>query len=86
MAIPEHHRTNFGTLQTAFDSRDVVLVECTSTKTGEPVYMLCIAYRDGDDRYVLRPFAKLMEDPFEEVDPPGLNQPRVPDRALGESP
>ena len=70
MAIPEGYRQNFETLQRAQDNGDLVLVECTDTKTGKPVYTICAMQPDGDG-YLMVPLAKMFDgDPYKELVPP----------------
>lgn len=74
MAIPDHHRTNFGTLKLAFGDHQAALVECTSKETGELVYVICaVNHLDGD--YQLIPLAKMFDgSAFDEVIPPEGNR------------
>jgi hypothetical protein len=41
MAIPDAIKTNFHTLEKAFKSQDIVLLECRNRSDGEPAYVLC---------------------------------------------
>lgn len=70
MAIPEAHRTNFGTLLRAAADGNLALMECTDAVTGVPRYVIVAVGRDGDE-FVMTPFGHLSEgNPFEAYVPP----------------
>lgn len=70
MAIPKGHKTNYETLLKAAQSNDLALMECTDTKTGDPVYVLCAVNRLNKE-FEFVPLARLFNsDPYEEVNPP----------------
>lgn len=73
MAIALHHKTNFQTLERAFDDGNVAIVECTDRATGEKVPVLCTVQPSGDEAAPIEmvPFAKLfVGNPYDEIDPP----------------
>jgi len=72
--IPKGHQANFDTLCRAARNHDLLLLECTSTETGQPVFVICARYMD-DDEHVMVPLAKMFDgNPYEEVTPPGLEE------------
>lgn len=65
MAIPDGHRANFQTLLRAAEQGDLVLMECTDARTGEPRYVICAVGRD-ESGYLLTPFGHLHDgNPYE---------------------
>jgi hypothetical protein len=45
-------------------------MECQDTATGEAVAVLCAANRHPDGSIDFVPFAKLLDDPYRQVNPP----------------
>jgi hypothetical protein len=41
MAIPDAIKNNFHTLERAFRSGDIALLECRNSADGEPAYAIC---------------------------------------------
>ena len=71
MAIATGHKSNFTTLQQAFDNGDVALMECQLTTTGEEVAVICAANRFPDGSVEFAPFAMLFNgNPYEILNPP----------------
>lgn len=72
MSIPQGHKSNFQTLQAAFDNNDVALMECTD-KAGKSVYVICATFKEEDGTVVFTPFAKLFDgNPYDELNPPSI--------------
>lgn len=70
MAIPEAHRTNFGTLLRAAADGNLALMECSDAVTGVPRYVIAAVGRDRNE-FVMTPFGHLAEgNPFEAYVPP----------------
>ena len=70
MAIPKGTVSNFDTLQRACRNGDVVLLECTDAKTGEPAYAVCAVNRDAGEFHFV-PIAKMFNgNPYKELVPP----------------
>jgi hypothetical protein len=71
MPLLDGHKLNFETLQQAFASGDVALMECQSASTGETVAVVCAANRDPDGQIEFVPFATLFNgNPYEALNPP----------------
>lgn len=71
MAIPEAHRTNFGTLLRAAADGNLDLMECTDAVSGVPRYVIAAVGRDGD-QFVMTPFGHLSDgNPYDAYCPPG---------------
>ena len=74
MAIPDGVKQNFETLRTAFQNRDVALMECTDKTTGVPIYVVCAVEHegeeDGGDAFVFIPFAVMDHELIDKVSPP----------------
>lgn len=70
MPLNKHHKTNLETLERAFESGDVCLMECRRKSDQEIVAMLCaVGYEDGE--YIMTPFAEMVNgNPFEMYEPP----------------
>ncbi|MGL4243440.1 MAG: DUF6117 family protein [Beijerinckiaceae bacterium] len=72
MAIPDHARKNFQTLQRAAEAGDLALMECRDAATGETRYVICAVGQDKG-QYLMTPFGHLAEgNPFEMYVPPTL--------------
>lgn len=70
MAIPEVHRTNFGTLLRAAADGNLALMECTDAQSGVPRYVIAAVGRDGTD-FIMTPFGHLADgNPYEAYLPP----------------
>jgi hypothetical protein len=70
MAIPEAHRTNFGTLLRAAADGNLALIECTDAQSGVPRYVIAAVGRDGAD-FIMTPFGHLADgNPYEAYLPP----------------
>ena len=64
-------KTNFETLQAAFDNGDVALMECQLAATGEPVAVLLRRQPPADGEVEFAPFAMMFNgNPYEEINPP----------------
>ena len=71
MSLSLGDRTNFDTLQQAFQNGDVALMECQLATTGEAVPVLCAANRQQDGSLEFAPFAMLFSgNPYEVLNPP----------------
>ena len=81
MAIPDGYRINFETLVRAARHGDLALVECTSKKTGKPVYVITAVntpeatrvakMEEPNKDYEFVPLAQLFDDsPYDVLDPP----------------
>jgi uncharacterized protein DUF6117 len=74
MAIPDAIKTNFHTLEKAFKSQDIVLLECRNRSDGEPAYVLCavnlIRQSDREPEIEMVPFGLMFSsDPYETLIP-----------------
>jgi hypothetical protein len=70
MALSKGHRDNFNTLERAFKSGRVALLECQDKLTGEKVAVI-VALNKAGERIGIVPFAKLFDgNPYEELNPP----------------
>lgn len=68
--IVQKHKKNFETLQKAFASDDVCLMDCIEKSTGEHVAVICATIYNGEE-FVFTPFAKFFNgNPFELLIPP----------------
>ncbi len=73
MAIAPYHKSNFQTLERAFDEGNVAIMECTDRATGELVPVICAVQHSGDEAAPIEmvPFARLFTgNPYDEVEPP----------------
>ena len=71
MALSSGDRTNFDTLQQAFQNGDVALMECQLVATGKPVAVVCAANRHDDGSVDFAPFAMMFPgNPYELLNPP----------------
>jgi hypothetical protein len=71
MSLSIGDRTNFETLQEAFQNGDVALMECQLAATGEPVAVVCAANRQEDGSVEFAPFAMMFPgNPYEMLNPP----------------
>jgi hypothetical protein len=74
--ITKGYKQNFTTLVAAAKADDLMLMECTDAKTGDPVMVVCAVYAvgKGDAREIRTvPLAKMVTgNPFEELLPPNL--------------
>ncbi len=71
MPLAPGHKTNFETLQQAFDAGEVALMECQLSATGEAVAVICAAnrHRNGEVEFV--PFATMFNgNPYDMLNPP----------------
>ena len=57
MALADGYRKNFETLQRAFLSGDVALMECQAVATGETTAVICAANHHDDGSVEFVPFA-----------------------------
>ena len=71
MALQPGHQQNFNTLLAAAQHRDLALVECQHTQTGEPVPVICAVNHEPDGGITLVPLAQLFTDnPYNLLTPP----------------
>lgn len=71
MAIAKVYKDNFRTLERAFKSGQVALLECQDKATGKVVNVIVAMNREDDGDVSMAPFAKMFDgNPFEEVNPP----------------
>jgi Family of unknown function (DUF6117) len=74
MAIPNAIRTNFRTLEKAFENGSIALLECRNRNSGEPAYAICaINLRrraDSEPEIEMVPFGLMFkDDPYEMLVP-----------------
>lgn len=75
MAIPKGYQTNLNTIIEAAKADRLAILDCTDKATGKQVIAL-IALGEGPEGYDLIPLAKMFDgNPYEEIDPPDLEQP-----------
>lgn len=68
--ITEGYKGNFETLKRAVKDGNIALMECTDSKTGQPVYTVCAVQRTSGS-FEMVPLAKLFDgNPYEELTPP----------------
>lgn len=70
MALNPAHVSNFDTMRLASKNGDLALMECTRKFDGETVAAIAICNRNGDGTVDFVPIAAMLEDPFNELDPP----------------
>lgn len=70
MAINPAHISNFETMRKASKNGDLALLECTRAGTKETVTAIAITQRLPDGGATFLPVAVMLEDPFNELDPP----------------
>jgi hypothetical protein len=83
MAIPDAIKTNFHTLEKAFENGDITLLECRDRNNGEPAYVICavnlIRQADREPEIEMVPFGLMFnDDPYETLIPacdPEFDQP-----------
>jgi Family of unknown function (DUF6117) len=70
MAIPKAIKTNFHTLEKAFENGDIALLECRNRNNGEPAYAICavnlVRQADRDAEIEIVPLGLMFkDDPYE---------------------
>ena len=71
MALASGYKSNFETLQRAFQNGDVALMECQLAATGEEVAVVCAATRHEDGSVEFSPFCMMFPgNPYELLNPP----------------
>jgi hypothetical protein len=75
MAIPEVIKTNFQTLEKAFENGDIGLLECLNRNSGEPAYAICainiLRQADREPEIEMVPFGLMFNhNPYEMLIPP----------------
>jgi hypothetical protein len=96
MAIPDAIKTNFHTLERAFENGDIALLECRNRTNGEPAYAICainLSWQAGREPEIEMVPISLMfnDDPYEMLVPASdpefdrSGQQRVPGTETGVS-
>ncbi len=70
MALNPAHIKNFETMRQASRNSDLALVECTRKSDGAIVAAIAVANRNKDGSVEFMPVATMLEDPFNELNPP----------------
>ena len=71
MALTQFHQGTFKTIQRAFATGQVALMECRLRRTGEMVAVICAVYPLRGEDVLFIPLARLFDgNPYDTVEPP----------------